>query len=363
MGEITEAAFDELITAERSLARLDGVGEDLPNSQLLWAPLAKREALLSSKIENTIATADELVTAEAGEKPERQDVVEVTNYIRSLDYCLQSDLPICLRLIRGMHEVLLSDGVRGSEQRPGEFRTLQNYIGNEHDGFKKARFVPPPPGELLIEGLENFEGYANRKSYGIPKLAAIALMHYQFETLHPFRDGNGRIGRLLSALSLCRMGLLQKPFVYLSGYFEPHRDEYNDLMLRVSTKGDWLSWVTFFMKAIAHQAQDAEDRVRRLRSLRTDYRTQLSDANSPARINKLIDEIFYHPAVTAERTAKICDVTKPTARSYLGKLVEIGALSESPRNYRTFWFAREIINVINAPSTVGRYSSDPPSAQ
>ena len=352
LEEVTGAAFDELIAAERSLARLDGVGEDLPNAMLLWAPLANREAILSSKIENTIASATELASLEAGKAPERQEVQEVANYVKALNHGLKSDLPICQRLIREMHEVLLSGRVRGGDTRPGRFRDVQNYIGNEDDGFSGARFVPPPPSTLQ-QGLDDFDEYANRKNFGIPKIAAIALMHYQFEALHPFRDGNGRIGRLVSALSLCRMRLLKQPFVYLSGFFEPRRDQYNDLMLAVSTDGAWIDWIVFFMKAVAWQAQDAEDRVRSLRNLRTKYRTQLHDSNAPGKILWLVDSLFAHPGVRADRAATELDVSKPTARAYIRRLEDMGALVEIGDSKKKLWVAKEILDLIDAPPKQG----------
>lgn len=350
--DLPEPMLYELIRAERSLARLDGIGEDLPNAHLLWAPLAKREAILSSAIEDTIANATELASLEAGDAPERQEVKEVMNYVDALRYGLATDLPICLRLIRGLHERLMAAGVRGSEWVPGEFRTTQNFIGRQ-DGFASARFVPPPPGEPLMKGLRALELYANRRTFGLPKLVAASLIHYQFEALHPFPDGNGRIGRLLSALSLCRMGLLGQPFVYLSAYIEPRRSEYNDLMLRVSTHGEWLDWIRFFLSAVAFQAEDAEQRVRTLRTLRNAYRAKISDNNAPGRTAAIVDELFEAPIVSVDGVARKLGVSKPTARNYIQRLEQLGIVKEMPRRYRAFWVAEEIIAFIDAPTTLG----------
>lgn len=347
-SEIIEAVLDDLIAAEKSLSHLDGIAEDLPSVRLLWAPLARREAILSSKIEDTVATAVELASAEAGEKPKRQEVTEVMAYVHALDHGLVSKLPICLRLLREMHSKLFEAGAHGTDKQPGEFRDIQNYIGNEEIGFTGARFVPPPPGQQLIEGLSALELYANQKNYNVPKLVAIAMMHYQFEALHPFKDGNGRIGRLLSALSLCRMGLIKQPFVYLSGFFEPRRNAYNDLMLRVSTHGDWLGWIKFFVEAVAHQTRDAEERVRGLRSLRERLRSNLVNDNGPAKIYGLIDSLFEHPVISADQVAKKLAVSKPTARSYLDRLVEMGALVLMDKPYRQLWVSKPIINIIDA---------------
>ncbi len=344
---LLEIVFDDLVVAERSLARLDGIGEDFPNARLLWAPLANREAILSSAIEDTIATALELATLQAGERSERQEPTEVLNYVSALEYGLNSELPICTRLIRGMHEHLMAHGVRGSELTPGEIRTTQNFIGKRGE-FAMARFVPPPPGEPLTRGLDALEAYANRRSLGVPKLIAIAMMHYQFEALHPFPDGNGRIGRLLSALSLCRLNLLKQPFVYLSGFFEPNQRQYNDLLLRVSTEGAWLPWIQFFTKGLAHQAKDAEERVRRLRELRATYREKASTSNLPGRSFRVIDDLFSHPAITVEGVATRLEVTKPTARSYIRKLEALGVVTPLSLRYRSLWIAHEIIDFIDA---------------
>jgi Fic family protein len=348
LQDLPEQVVYEIIGAERSLARLDGIGEDLPNAHLLWGPLAKREAILSSAIEDTIASATELASVEAGERPERHEVREVMNYVDALRFGLASELPICLRLIRGLHEKLMAFGVRGSEWTPGEFRQTQNYIGRQ-GGFERARFVPPPPGDVLTGGLRDLERYANERSLGLPKLVAAALIHYQFETLHPFADGNGRIGRLLSALSLCRMGLLKQPFVYLSPFIEPRRSEYNDLMLRVSTRGEWLPWIGFFVSAVAHQAQDAEQRVRTLRQLRGTYRSRALQANAPARVFAIIDDLFESPMLTVESVSRKLAISRPTARTYIQRLEQMEIVTQIPSTYRGYWIATEIISFIDAP--------------
>lgn len=341
------AIFEDLIAAETSLARLDGIAEDLPSARSLWAPLSRREAILSSRIEDTVASAEEIARVEAGEKAERDEVLEVANYAKALEHGLRSGLPICLRLIRELHEILLGRGVRGNEHRPGQFRDIQNYIGKQSLGFEHARFVPPPPGDILEHCLRKLEEFAN----GIPHhtfrpLVAIAMAHYQFECIHPFRDGNGRIGRLIVALSLCRLGLLSQPFVYVSGYFEAHREEYYRLLLSVSTEGDWTEWVRFFLKAVASQAQDAVERIKRLQALRKRYREALAEAKAPIRATRLIDRILVRQIISVSAAAKELEVSKPTARSYLRRLENIGALRELPSRYRQRWIAPEVISII-----------------
>lgn len=345
--QLRDAVFDDLIEAETSLARLEGIAEDLPNARVLWAPLSRREAILSSKIEDTVASAEEVARIEAGEALERDEALEVANYAKALDYGLRSGLPICLRLMKEMHELLLGRGARGAEKRPGQFRAIQNYIGKEPLGFERARFVPPPPGEHLDRCLRAFERFVNGEpAHSLRPVIAMAMAHYQFECIHPFNDGNGRIGRLIVALSMCRTGLLAQPFVYVSGYFEAHREEYYRLLLAVSTEGDWAAWVRFFLKAVASQSRDAIDRIRRLQEMRKRYREALVHQNVPARATRLVDWLMMRPVVHVASVAQRLDISKPTARSYITRLVEIGALRELPSSYRQRWIAPEVISII-----------------
>lgn len=345
---LRDGIFDDLLAAEAGLARLEGAAEDLPNARLLWAPLSRREAILSSKIEDTVASAEEVVLVEAGEKPAREEVQEVANYVKALSHGLKSKLPVCLRLIKEMHEILLGGPVRGASLRPGQFRDIQNYIGKELLGFEKARFVPPPPGEPLDRCMRAFERFVNSDSrHELRPLVAIAMAHYQFECIHPFRDGNGRIGRLIAALSICHSGLLSRPFVYVSGYFEAHREEYYRLLLAVSTEGAWIDWVRFFLKAVANQSADALDRISRLRAVRKRYREALIEANVPAKAAHLADKLLERPVVTVSAVAKFLGVTKPTARSYIHRLADVGALRELSNGYRRKWMAQEVVDIIN----------------
>ena len=272
---------------------------------------------------------------------------EVANYVQALNHGLRSGLPVCLRLMKEMHEILLGRGVRGTEKRPGQFREIQNYIGSEERGFEAARFVPPPPGEILEQKLGALERFIkNDPGHGLRPLVAVAMAHYQFECIHPFRDGNGRIGRLVVALSLCQSGLLSKPFVYVSGYFEAHRDEYFRLLLAVSAHGAWFEWIRFFLRAVSSQAADAVERIVRLRGLRRRYREALSEINAPAKALHLADKLLERPLVKVSAVAKRLGVSKPTARGYIHRLVEIGALRELRSNYRQRWIAPEVIQII-----------------
>lgn len=347
-GALVAELYEELATAQEHLARLDGASRGLSNARVLWAPLGRREAVLSSRIEDTIASPEEVALFEAGADPGREEVREVFNYVKALLHGVRSDLPICLRLMKEMHGVLLQ-GVRGARDRPGEFRIIQNYIGNRESGFSRARFVPPPPGadmERCLQDLEMFINTYDRRA--IPPLVAAALVHYQFECIHPFRDGNGRIGRLISALQLSRDHLGGRPYVYLSGYFEAHREEYCRCLLEVSTKGEWIGWIRCFLRAAASQAADAFSRLRKLQAIRRRYRQSLVDMNAPARTLLLADKLIEFPVMTAARAAKLAGVEKPTARSYIRKLVEIGALRLIDDGYRQCWLAQEIIDLEGA---------------
>ncbi|WP_287418153.1 Fic/DOC family N-terminal domain-containing protein, partial [Oceanithermus sp.] len=244
--EWTSELVRALAEAERALGELAGLGRTLPNPYLFTQPFLRREAVLSSRIEGTQASLADLYAFEAQPAlfalPEqRNDVLEVRNYVRALEHGLARlrELPLCLRLLREMHAILL-EGARGQNRAPGEFRRVQNWIGGS-GSIEDAVYVPPPPGEIL-SALDALEKYLNGES-PYPALVDVALVHYQFEAIHPFLDGNGRIGRLLITLMLIERGLLHEPLLYLSAYFERQREHYYRLLLEVSQKGAWEAWV------------------------------------------------------------------------------------------------------------------------
>lgn len=333
--------------AERRLGELEGRLADLPNPQLLVAPLIQRESILSSKIENTNATAEELALFDVGQPPEKHDTVEVANYRRALQHGLASELPVCIRLIRDMHSILLH-GARGENKSPGRVRTTQNWIGRDEHDFRSARFVPPPP-ERVEECLRDLELFLNRRNEGLPLLAAIAIAHYQFEAIHPFNDGNGRLGRLLVSLSLCRNKRISYPLVYVSGFFETHRSLYYDLLLAVSTKGDWISWIEFFLTAVAEQAQDSLERVRRIKLLQRDVEVRLEAGRAPHGVHQLVAMLIEHPATTVAHAANRLGVSGPTATAYIDRLEKLGFLRErTGGSYARVWVADEIISVVES---------------
>jgi Fic family protein len=297
-----------LSEADRAVAELSGAGRLLPNPHLLIRPYLRREAVLSSLIEDTYADVEDLLLFDvkpesAAEKP---SVREVANHIRALEHGLArlSSLPISTRLIQELHGILLSD-VRGgnASKTPGEFRRSQNWIGRPGSTLGTASFVPPPPDQLA-QCLSDWEKYLNSESRE-PDLVKIALLHYQFEAIHPFLDGNGRMGRLLITLSLCATGLLSEPLLYLSAFFERHRDDYYRGLLAVSTEGAWKEWIVFFLTGVRTMAREALIDTRNLVDLYTHYRRIMDQGKRvPAASAGVLDAIFASPMLTISQHAE-----------------------------------------------------------
>ena len=342
-----------LSRADRAVGELAGIGRTLPSAGLLAQSMIRREALLSSQIEGTQATMSELVLFELQpqQPQDNADVQEVSNYVTALRYVLSPDrrLPLSLPLLREAHELMLS-GVRGDYATPGEFRRSQNWIGAPGCVLDTATYVPPPP-ERLWDCLDAFEKYLHA-DHTMPPLITIACLHYQFEAIHPFVDGNGRIGRLLVTLLLVEWGLLPAPLLDLSAYLEPRRDEYYARLLAVSTQGDWAGWVRFFLDVLAHQAADARNRAVALHALREDYRAQVTSARASSLIPQLVDTLFKRPGITIGQAASVLGVTHRAATQNIAKLVEAGILTEIQSATRTRVFlAQEILRTINGDQT------------
>ena len=339
-----------LSAADRALAELAGVGSTLPNPHLLIGPFLRREAVLSSRIEGTQASLSDLFFFEAAPKQylEPHDVREVANYVNALEYGLKriETLPISLRLIRELHEHLMA-GVRGGDRSPGEFRRVQNWIGAEGCTIDEASYVPPPPHEVptALESLEEFY----HASCDLPPLIRFALMHYQFEAIHPFLDGNGRIGRLLITLGLGSEGLLPQPLLYLSEFFEKNRHEYYRLLLAVTTHGEWDGWIRFFVRGVAEQSRQAILRAKTLVGIRQELRKTLQSARASALLLRLVDELFLYPAITMRRAANVLRVTPRAAQLNLDKLIDAGILEEATgRERNRVYVARRIIGAIES---------------
>jgi Fic family protein len=345
--------YDSLSAAERHLHRLDGVAATIPNPHLVAGPFIKREAQLSSRIENTVASAEEIALAEASEPGASEDAQEVWNYVRALDHGLRSSLPLCDRLFHEMHAILLS-GVRGEDKTPGHYRTVQAYISGGGGGgrFENARFVPPPPLVVpsLMKALSDYlnpDGVHPKRSVRLPGLVETAMAHYQFESIHPYRDGNGRLGRLIIALSLCKDGTIAKPLVYVSAYFDRHRSDYYNLLLRVSTHGDWESWVRFFCEAVASQADDGVRRIRKLLDLRDRLIERVNEPRSSALPQRLVNKLFERPAVRTIQVAEMLGITRQGAHKLVQKLVSKGVLHDvGGKGYSRVFVARDILACI-----------------
>lgn len=335
-----------LADAEAALGRLAGAGRLLPNPQLLVRPYLAREAVASTRIEGTRTDMGELFAFAAGGGEPTPDVEEVLNYTRAMEAGLVrlETLPLCVRLLREMHAILL-DGVRGRERTPGELRTSQNWIGPAGATLDTAAFVPPPPAELA-RVLEDWERYANEDGTQ-PTLVRAAMLHYQLETIHPFLDGNGRLGRLLIVFFLVAQGRLPSPILYLSPYFEAQRDEYYERLQQIRERGDALGWLQFFLRGVERQSNDALVRAERLLDLRERYRKRVQ-AVTRSQAVQVVDLAFTSPVLTTRVVEETIGGTRPSSLKLLGQLADLGILDETsagPRRQRR-WIAREIMEVI-----------------
>ena len=343
----TPRLIRRLSEADRAVGELAGLGRALSNPWLLVQPLLRREAVLSSRIEGTEANLDDVYAYEAGvRKHLPPDVHEVHNYVRALQYGLRrlETLPVSLRLVRELHRILV-EGVRGAHATPGEFRRSQNWIGPPGCTLNEATFVPPPP-MYLMETLDAWEKYLHREDESHPPLVRLAFIHYQFEAIHPFLDGNGRIGRLLLVLLMMDWKLLPLPLLYLSPYFEKHRDAYYEHLLRVSTHGAWEDWVAFFLRGVVEQAQDALWRMKRLQDLHLAWRDQVTRKRASANLLKLVDLLFEKPVLTVRDVSEALGITHPGAQRLLHRLVAEGILEEPKQRYRRQFRAKSILEVL-----------------
>jgi len=332
-GELTRLLSD----ADRALGRLDGVASVLPNPNLFVAMYVRQEAVLSSQIEGTQSTLEDVLQFEAGAKGYDlpKDIEETVNYIRAMNRGLDrlKDLPLSLRLIREIHAELLK-GVRGGHRTPGEFRTSQNWIGPENCTLTTAMFVPPPPHEMH-QALDNLEEFLDDTA-SFPALIHCGLAHAQFETIHPFLDGNGRVGRLLITFLLCQRGVLQRPLLYLSHYLKGHRAEYYDRLMAIRNEGDWEGWLKFFLRGVQEVSRQATDKARAIIELRDRHRQMLS---SNALGIKLLDYLFEQPTVTVRMVEKHIQCSFATANKLVGHFDRLGLLKKvSPGKSRNRLF-------------------------
>ena len=340
-----------LSSANHALGELSGMGRTLQNPLLLIRPFMRREAVASSKIEGTVTTLSELFLFEVEKEKANApaDAKEVFNYVRALERGLQllGELPISSRLIKETHTVLMRDVQphRGASIIPGEFRTDQNWIGARL--IENARYVPPPPIEA-VNAMSDLEKYINNLDPSIPTLVHLALIYYQFEAIHPFPDGNGRVGRLLIPLILCERKEISEPLLYLSSYFEKNYDEYIDNMYSVSTLGLWERWIRFFLMGVEEACKDASSRAGALLELQRKYRQRIQRARSSALLGRLIDLLFQHPAITVPHAADNLGISYNAAKNNIEGLVEHQILRPGMEFQRPrYFFADEIINIMS----------------
>jgi Fic family protein len=339
-----------LSEADRLIGRLAGEGGRLPNPHVLMRPFVRREAVLSSKIEGTQATLGELLAAEAGAVVQRSpdDLREVGNYVVALEHgiSLLRELPLCVRLIRELHEKLMVD-VRGNNATPGSFRTTQNWIGRPGSTLATATYVPPPPGEVE-PCLAAWEKFLHESQ--LPPLVTIALAHYQFEAIHPFLDGNGRVGRLLITLFLSEKKILPTPLLYLSAFFEASRADYYGSLRAVSERGAWLEWLEYFLQGIARMSEDALSRATRINDILAQWRSSLAgeSTQTPLRVLELLSA---NPFITTTGVARELKLAFTTAQRAIERLERNGMVQQTSEAKRDrVYCAQALLDILEEPA-------------
>jgi Fic family protein len=348
-----DAALLSLLSrADQAVGRLDGAIYTLPDADLFVAMYVRQEAVLSSQIEGTQSSLDDVLAFELDphgrEMP--QDVTEVVNYIRAMNYGLQrlETLPLSLRLIKEIHEILLT-GVRGTHKQPGEFRTSQNWIGAGNVPLEQATFVPPPPAQMQ-DSLGNLERFLHETS--LPVLIHAGIAHAQFETIHPFLDGNGRIGRLLITFLLVHHGILHQPLLYLSTFLKRHRSEYYDRLTAIREKGEWEGWPRFFLLGIAETAEEATATARAIVRLREEHRDLIQEHGLGMNELTLLDLLYHVPLVNVRFVEEQLGVTYFTANKLMRAFVTLGLLDEvtGGRRNRRFRYS-SYLRLFDTPHT------------
>jgi Fic family protein len=337
-----------LSDADRLIGRLAGEGGRLPNPHLLIRPFVRREAVLSSKIEGTEATLGELLAAEAGAVLDRspEDLREVGNYVVALEHGITrlGKIPISVRLVRELHEKLMT-GVRGQQTAPGQFRKTQNWIGKPGSTIQTASFIPPPPGEVE-PCLAAWERFLHESD--LPPLVTIGLGHYQFEAIHPFRDGNGRVGRLLITLFLIERKILPTPLLYLSAFFEASRRDYYDSLRAVSERAAWQEWIEYFLLGVARMSEDALNRATRINDVVVQWRKKLAGEPNALRIIELLSA---NPFITATGAARQLSIAFTTAQRAIQRLEQkrvIRKTTDARRN--RVYCAEALLDILEEPA-------------
>jgi Fic family protein len=342
--ELSASTVLELSEADRAVGALAGLGGQLPNPHILISPYLRREAVASTRIEGTQSTLSEVLSAEAQFRVETEDQREVLNYVRALERGLLrlQELPLSKRLIREMHGELMR-GVRGQERTPGEFRRSQNWIGGTNPS--DAMFVPPPV-DLLEDALDDLEHFLH-EDVPLPVLVRCALAHFQFETIHPFLDGNGRLGRLLIVFYLVERGVLGQPLLYLSAYFERNRDEYVNALQGVRERGDINGWIAFFVRGLTVQARSAVESADALLRLREEFRARLRQAGARGQAVDASEALIGNPFVTAPQLAQLLNVTRQGAQYVISSLERARIVQPVEGKSRpALYVAQEVLDVL-----------------
>ena len=343
--EVPRQLWPQVVEANRQLTLLEGVGRYLPNPAILLRPVVDRESIQSSRIEGTYATAREYLLFElaprdaTSEQDPINDQKGVHNYRKALERATTSALPLSNRLIRDLHRELLT-GVRGRDRAPGEFRRVPVAIGSP----TTTRFVPPPAGQV-VECINKLEQYLHQEPRAFDPLVDCFLVHYQFETIHPFMDGNGRVGRMLLVLMIQRLCGLTKPWLHMSQYFATHKDEYVDGLFNVSAKGDWTSWIDFCLQGVIQQCQETIARCDKLREIKQRFEEIVRTSKGSSRLLQIVEMVFNHPFISIVDFAQKLGVHYQTAQSDLERLTATGILRELPRHRPKTYFAPEVFNV------------------
>lgn len=328
-----------LSRADRMLGRLDGVTETLPDPELFVALYVQKEAVLSSQIEGTQASLVDVFDGDQS-REKREDIGDIVNYVGAMNYGLErlKEFPLSLRLLREIHQVLLSSG-RGSKRSPGEFRTTQNWIGAPGCTLREATFVPPSVPDMN-EAMGELELYLHNDDE-LPPLIKIALVHAQFETIHPFLDGNGRMGRLLITFWLCQQKILSQPLLYISYYFKKNRQDYYDRLMVVRKTGDWEQWIKFFLRGIAETSEEAISTAKEILSLRKVCEDMIVKSNNNYR--QLLDLLFRSPVIDKQEVAERLNVSQPTANRIVEQFCELGILVDQKpesKRYKRYAFTK-----------------------
>ena len=346
--------------AVAELGRLDGMAKVIPDPDFFASMYVRREAVLSSQIEGTQSTLEDLLEQdlEDDENDPFSDVLDIVNYVQAMNFGLEriKTLPLSLRLIREIHKELLRDG-RGSKATPGEFRTSQNWIGPQGATLRQATFVPPPVPEMK-DALHHLENFLHEDAR-YPTLIEVGLAHAQFETIHPFLDGNGRVGRLLNTFLLVHRGMLRQPLLFLSHFFKLHRTEYYDRLMAVRLKGDWEGWINFFLGGVALTAREATETAEKLFELREAHRSLIIEKNLSQNGLTLLSHLFRRPLVNINLVASLLNSTFPTASRLVSSFEEMGLLHEITGQKRSRMFRYEPYLALFNDAAIGSESEEP----